>query len=119
MRVEEKDAAYCLIGYATIWKHEGDRVTQLGLQLEGEVQQRYFRKVIGECANVIPSNLFRLLDKLPSKKARSQAAVALARGHDWQHVLSDTELETVMSYLYENDAKQLKQRMRDIEKQSQ
>ena len=84
MRVEEQDAAYCLIGYAPIWKHEGNRVTQLGLQLDGEVQQHYFRRVIGECANVIPSNLFRSFDKLPSKEIRSRAAMMLARDHHWQ-----------------------------------
>lgn len=119
VREEAKEAAYRSIGFALIWKHEGDRVAHLGLQLDGEAQQRYFKQIIGQWANVIPRNLFRSLHKLPSKEIRSRAAMMLARDHHWQQVLSDTELETVMSYLDEDGAEQLKQQMRDLERQSQ
>ncbi len=116
---ESQDKAYTDIGYAFIHKHEGDRVIQLGLQLDGEAQYRYFIQIFGVWARIGPANLFRSLEKLPTTEIRSQAAMVLARDHQWQQVLSETELETVMSYLKEDEAEQLKQRMRDIEKQSQ
>ena len=119
VRDEAKEAAYRSIGLALIWKHEGDRVAHLGLQLVGEAQQRYFKQIIGEWANVSPVNLFRSLDKLPSKEIRSRAAMMLARDHHWQQVLSNTELEIVISYLDEDDAERLGDRMRDLEKQSE
>ena len=118
MQGEEKDADYCLKGYAPIWKHEGNRVAQQGLQLAGEAQQSYFKQVIELWAKIDLCNLFRSLDKLPFKEIRSRAAMMLARDHLRQQTLSDAELENVMSYLDKDDAERQKERMRDLEKQS-
>ena len=102
-----KTEAYSCLGYALARKNMTARALKLLQQVPDYAKEQYLAQVLGSWAKFHPKRLFESLDDLPSKEIASTAAFSLLFYEPEYAHLSSEQIETVKTYLSEEDAKQL------------
>lgn len=102
-----KTEAYSCLGYVLARKNMTTRALKLLQQVPDYAKEQYLAQVLGGWAKYHPKRLFESLDDLPSKEIASTAAFSLLFYDPQYEPLSPEQIETVKTYLTEEDAKQL------------
>ena len=102
-----KTEAYSCLGYLLARKSMTDRAMKLVQQVPDYAKEQYLAQVLGGWAKYHTKNLFESLDELPSKEMASTAAFSLLFYEPQREHLSPAQIETVKTYLTEEDAEQL------------
>jgi len=102
-----KSEAYSCLGYVLATKNMTARALKLLQQVPDYAKEPYLAQVLGGWAKYSPKRLFESLDDLPSKEIASTAAFSLLFYEPQYGQLSSEQIETVKTYLSEEDAKEL------------
>lgn len=102
-----KTEAYSCVGYVLAENNMTDRALNLMHQVPDYAKEQYLAQVLGGWAKYHPKRLFESLDALPSKEIASTAAFSLLFYESKPSQLNPEQIETVKTYLSEEDAKQL------------
>ena len=102
-----KTEAYSCLGYVLARKNMTTRALKLLQQVPDYAKEQYLAQVLGGWAKYHPKRLFESLDDLPSQEIASTAAFSLLFYDPQYEPLSPEQIETVKTYLTEEDAKQL------------
>ena len=104
-----KLAAYREVGHGLVRNDRLDEAIANGNNLTGEDQIRYYTS-IGFNVNVMedPESIFVMLDKLPSKMARSRIATTQISNNQRSNVYDDDQIERLNKYLTNDDRALLK-----------
>ena len=102
-----KTEAYSCVGYVLAENNMTDRALNLMHQVPDYAKEQYLAQVLGGWAKYHPKHLFESLDELPSKEIASTAAFSLLFYESQPSQLNPEQIETVKTYLSEEDAKQL------------
>lgn len=104
-----KLAAHLEVGHSLIRQDRLAEAIANGMELKGEYQIRYYTS-IGSNINVMEDSesIFAMLDKLPSKTARSRIATTQLSNSQRSNVYDDDQIERLKEYLTNEDRMLLK-----------
>ena len=102
-----KTEAYRFVGLELVHRHQTDKAMNLVQRIPEEGKSRYLSQIFGSWAVSRPIELLESLDQLPSSDYASLAALALLQSDPQGEFLSSNQIETVKTFLTEEDAKRL------------
>ena len=95
--------AYGEVGRAMVRKSKTAEAIELGKDLSGRDQQRFYGRVLSTWASTSPKNLYESLENFPTSKLKSIAAMKLISSNQHQPVLTDAQIEQARTFLSSDD----------------
>lgn len=96
--------AHISVGGALVRAGQTDNALKLASNLDESEQERYYGNLVSTWASNDAKNLYDNIDRLPTAKARSSAALTLITWNSWQKSLSDDQIDRAKNYLTSDDA---------------
>ena len=96
--------AHISVGGALIRAGQTDSALKLATSLQESQRERYYRNLISTWASNDAKGLYDNIDRLPSVKTKSSAALTLITWNSWQKNLSEGQIDQVKNYLTSDDA---------------
>ena len=104
---ETKMEAYRYVGLELVHRNQTDKAMNLVQQIPEEGKSKYLSQIFGSWAISRPIELLESLDQMQSSDYASIAALALLQSDPQGEFLSSNQMETVKTFLTEEDAKRL------------
>ena len=98
-----KANAYSVVGTAMVRELETTEAIELGTDLSGRDQQRYYERVLSAWASTSPKDLYESLENFSTNKLQSSAAMQLITHNPRQPILTDEQIKHARSFLDSDD----------------